>query len=165
MPCRPRWPQSHEPMPSEQRPVRVAILGVGTVGAEVARGFLRSPDRRIGPACGRMLELVAIADMNVQGAVDRGMPRDLIVPDAASVIARDDVDVIVELLGGNEPARTFIAAALNAGKRVHTRNRRPGGRFGVEVDTFSGSSSVALRFGAALCGATPVLYPFATHFR
>ena len=55
---------------------------LGTVGAEVARGFLRSPDRRIGPAGGRVLELAAIADLNVQGAVDRGMPRELIVPDA-----------------------------------------------------------------------------------
>ncbi|MGD0247602.1 MAG: homoserine dehydrogenase, partial [Candidatus Limnocylindrales bacterium] len=66
---------------------------MGTVGAEVARGFLRNPDRRIGPAGGRMLELVAIADMNVQGAVDRGMPRELIVPDASEAIRRDDVDV------------------------------------------------------------------------
>ena len=52
-------------MPSEQRPIRVAILGVGTVGAEVARGFLHNPVRRIGPMDGRMLELVAIADLNV----------------------------------------------------------------------------------------------------
>jgi homoserine dehydrogenase len=89
-------------MPSEQRPhvaqprLRVAILGVGTVGAEVARGFLRNPNRQIGPAGGRMLELVAIADMNVQGAVDRGMPRELMVADAFEVIRRDDVDMVVE---------------------------------------------------------------------
>src|SRR5450759_4016219 len=105
MPCRPRWPQYHEPMTSAQRPVRVATLGGGPVGAVVARGVPRRSDRRIGPACGGMRELVAIADLNVQGAVDRGLPRDLIVPDASSVIRRDDVDVIVELLGGNEPAR------------------------------------------------------------
>src|SRR5664280_906876 len=157
MPCRPRWPQYHEPMPSEQRPVRVAILGVGTVGAEVARGFLRSPDRRIGPACGRMLELVAIADMNVQGAVDRGLPRDLILPDAASVIRRDDVDVIVELLGGNEPARTFIADALNAGKPVVTANKSVLAHSGLELETIARSKAVALRFEAAVCGGTPVL--------
>jgi homoserine dehydrogenase len=77
-------------MTTEKRPLRVAILGVGTVGAEVARGFLHSPNRQIGPAGGRMLELVAIAEMNVQGAVDRGMPREIIVADAASVVRRDD---------------------------------------------------------------------------
>jgi homoserine dehydrogenase len=150
-------------MPSEQRPdvaqsrLRVAILGVGTVGAEVARGFLRSPDRRIGPAGGRMLELVAIADMDVQGAVDRGMPRELIVPDAASVIRRDDVDVIVELLGGNEPARTFIADALNAGKPVVTANKSVLAHFGAELETIARTNNVALRFEAAVCGGTPVL--------
>ena len=150
-------------MPPEQRPdvaqsrLRVAILGAGTVGAEVARGFLRSPDRRIGPAGGRMLELVAIADMNVEGAVDRGMPRELVVPDAASVICRDDVDVIVELLGGNEPARTFIADALNAGKPVVTANKSVLAHFGAELETIARKNGVALRFEAAVCGGTPVL--------
>jgi homoserine dehydrogenase len=144
-------------MPSEQRPVRVAILGAGTVGAEVARGFLRNPDRQIGPARGRMLELVAIADMNVQGAVDRGMPRDLVVPDAAAVIARDDVDVIVELLGGNEPARTFIANALSAGKPVVTANKSVLAHFGAELEGIARANNVALRYEASVCGGTPVL--------
>jgi homoserine dehydrogenase len=150
-------------MPSEQRPhvaqprLRVAILGAGTVGAEVARGFLRSPDRSIGPAGGRMLELVAIADMNVQGAVDRGMPRDLVLPDAAAVIARDDVDVIVELLGGNEPARTFIADALKAGKPVVTANKSVLAHFGAELEAIARAKGVALRYEASVCGGTPVL--------
>jgi len=144
-------------MQPEQRPLRVAILGAGTVGAEVARGFLRSPDRRIGPAGGRMLELVAIADMNVEGAVDRGMPRELLVPDAASVIARDDVDVIVELLGGNEPARTFIAAALNAGKPVVTANKSVLAHFGAELENIARAKGVALRYEASVCGGTPAL--------
>src|SRR5674476_853447 len=109
MPCRPRWPQYHEPMPSEQRPVRVAILGVGTVGAEVARGF----------------------------------PRDLILRDAASVIRRDDVDVIVELLGGNEPARTFIADALNAGKPVVTANKSVLAHSGLELERSPRSKAAA----------------------
>jgi homoserine dehydrogenase len=144
-------------MPSEKRPVRVAILGVGTVGAEVARGFLRNPNRQIGPAGGRMLELVAIADMNVQGAVDRGMPRELIVPDAAAAIRRDDVDVIVELLGGDEPARTLIAAALEAGKPVVTANKHVLAHHGLELETIARSTGAALRYEAAVCGGTPVL--------
>jgi homoserine dehydrogenase len=144
-------------MPVEQRPVRVAILGVGTVGAEVARGFLRNPNRQIGPAGGRMLELVAIADMNVQGAVDRGMPRDLIVPDAQAVVARDDVDVIVELLGGDEPARTLIATALEAGKPVVTANKHVLAHHGLELETIARKTGTALRYEAAVCGGTPVL--------
>jgi homoserine dehydrogenase len=150
-------------MPAEQRPhvaqprLRVAILGVGTVGAEVARGFLHSPHRQIGPAGGRMLELVAIADMDVQGAVDRGMPRELIVPDATAVVARDDVDVIVELLGGDEPARTLIAAALEAGKPVVTANKHVLAHHGLELETIARRFGTALRYEASVCGGTPVL--------
>jgi homoserine dehydrogenase len=146
-------------MPSEQRPVRVAILGVGTVGAEVARGFLRNPDRRIGPAGGRMLELAAIADMDVQGAVDRGMPRELIVPDASEVVGRDDVDVVVELLGGEEPARSLISAALGAGKPVVTANKLLLALHGLELEKIARQSSAALRFEASVCAAIPVLDP------
>ena len=144
-------------MPSEQRPVRVAILGAGTVGAEVARGFLRNPDRRIGPAGGRMLELVAIADMDVQGAVDRGMPPEIMVPDAGTVVRRDDVDVIVELLGGNEPARSLMAEALKAGKPVVTANKHVLAHHGAELESIARASGAALRYEASVCGGTPVL--------
>ncbi|MGD0018365.1 MAG: homoserine dehydrogenase [Candidatus Limnocylindrales bacterium] len=144
-----------------KRPLRVAILGVGTVGAEVARGFLHSPDRQIGPSGGRMLELVAIADMNVQGAVDRGMPREIIGPDAAAVVRRDDVDVIVELLGGDEPARSLIAEALGAGKPVVTANKHVLAHHGAELEKIARAKSAPLRFEASVCGGTPVLDPIA----
>jgi homoserine dehydrogenase len=123
----------------------------------VARGFLRDPDRRIGPAGGRRLELVAIADMNVQGAVDRGMPAEIVFPDAASVIARDDVDVVVELLGGDEPARTFIAQSLTMGKPVVTANKHVLAHHGAELEAVARASGAALRYEAAVCGGTPVL--------
>jgi homoserine dehydrogenase len=144
-------------MPSEQRPLRVAILGAGTVGAEVARGFLKNPDRRLGPAGGRMLELAAIADMNVQGAVDRGMPREMIVPDAFEALRRDDVDVVVELLGGNEPARSLIAESLTAGKPVVTANKHVLAHHGLELEGIARRYGAALRFEASVCGGTPVL--------
>jgi homoserine dehydrogenase len=144
-------------MSTEQRPLRVGLLGAGTIGAEVARGFLHSPDRRIGPAGGRMLELAAIADMNVQGAIDRGMPADLVVPEAAPVVARDDIDIIVELLGGEEPSRSLIAQALEAGKPVVTANKLVLALHGAELEKIARSKGVALRFEASVCGGTPVL--------
>jgi homoserine dehydrogenase len=148
-------------MPEEKRPLRVAILGAGTVGAEVARGFLRNADRQIGPAGGRMLQLVAIADINVQGAVDRGMPADLMVNDAVAAVRREDVDVIVELMGGSEPARTLIAQALEAGKPVVTANKHVLAHHGLELEAIARASGTALRFEASVCGGTPVLDPMA----
>ncbi len=146
-------------MTTEKRPLRVAILGAGTVGAEVARGFLRHPDRRIGPAGGRMLELVAIADLNIGGAVDRGMPLELMVSDAFAALRRDDVDIVVELLGGDEPARSLIAEALKAGKPVVTANKHVLAHHGLELETIARASGTALRFEASVCGGTPVLDP------
>jgi homoserine dehydrogenase len=148
-------------MTPEKRPLRVAILGAGTVGAEAARGFLHSPNRQIGPAGGRMLELVAIADMNVQGAVDRGMPRELLVPDAAAAVRRHDVDVIVELLGGDEPACSLIAEALEAGKPVVTANKHVLAHHGAELEKIARAAGTALRYEASVCGGTPVLDPIA----
>jgi len=150
-------------MPSAQRPkvaparLRVAILGVGTVGAEVARGFLRNANRQIGPAGGRTLELVAIADMDVEAAVDRGMPRELIAADAFEVIRRDDIDMVVELLGGIEPARSLIAEALGAGKPVVTANKAALAHHGLELEGIAREKGTALRFEASVCGGTPVL--------
>ena len=108
-----------------------------------------------------MLELVAIADMDVQGAVDRGMPREIIGPDAEAVMRRDDVDVVVELLGGDEPSRTLIAEALGAGKSVVTANKHVLAHHGAELEAIARTNGVALRYEASVCGGTPVLDPIA----
>ena len=108
-----------------------------------------------------MLELVAIADMDVQGAVDRGMPREIIGPDAEAVMRRDDVDVVVELLGGDEPSRTLIAEALGAGKSVVTANKHVLAHHGAELEAIARANGVALRYEASVCGGTPVLDPIA----
>jgi homoserine dehydrogenase len=89
------------------------------------------------------------------------MPRELIVPDAAAVIRRDDVDVIVELLGGDEPARSLIAEALKAGKPVVTANKHVLAHHGVELEKIARASGAALRYEASVCGGTPVLDPIA----
>jgi homoserine dehydrogenase len=123
----------------------------------VARGFLRNANRQIGPAGGRTLELVAIADMDVEGAVDRGMPRELIAADAFEVIRRDDVDMIVELLGGIETPFALIAEALAAKKPVVTANKAALAHHGLELEGIAREQGTALRFEAAVCGGTPVL--------
>ncbi len=141
-------------------PLRVGLLGAGTVGAEVARGFLHN-DRRIGPAGGRYLELVAIGERAVQSAVDRGMPADLIVPDAKAVVEREDVDVIVELMGGEEPACSLMALALEIGKPVVTANKHVLAHHGARLEAIARRTGAALRYEAAVCGGTPVLDPIA----
>ena len=80
----------------------------------------------------------------------------------AHLIAADDTDVIVELMGGDEPAHTLIAAALSAGKAVVTANKHVIAHHGPELEGIARRTGAALRFEAAVAGGIPVLSPLAS---
>jgi len=142
-------------------PLRVAVLGAGTVGGEVVRG-LRELGDRLAPSDGSSLELAAIAVRNLDGARERGLPGDLLTDAPAHLIAADDTDVIVELMGGDEPAHTLIAAALTSGKAVVTANKYVIAHHGPELEAIARGSGATLRFEAAVAGGIPVLSPLAS---
>ena len=142
-------------------PLRVAVLGAGTVGTEVVRG-LRELGDRLAPADGGSLVLTAIAVRNVDAARERGLPAEMLTDAPAHLIAADDTDVIVELMGGDEPARTLIAAALGAGKAVVTANKHVLAHHGPELEGIARRTGAALRFEAAVAGGIPVLSPLAS---
>ena len=142
-------------------PLRVAVLGAGTVGGEVVRGMRELGDRLV-PSDGSSLELAAIAVRNLDGARERGLPGDLLTDAPAHLIAADDTDVIVELMGGDEPAHTLIAAALTSGKAVVTANKHVIAHHGPELEAIARGSGATLRFEAAVAGGIPVLSPLAS---
>ena len=141
-------------------PLRVAVLGAGTVGREVVRAFEEWPDRLEGDGRPR-LELVGIAVRDVDGARRRGLPAGLLTDAPAHLVADPDTDVIVELMGGDEPAHTLIAAALGAGKAVVTANKHVIAHHGPELEAAARRTGAALRFEAAVGGGIPVLGPLA----
>jgi homoserine dehydrogenase len=103
-----------------QRPLRVALLGGGTVGAEVARLLLEQADD-LAARVGAPLELVGVAVRDT--TKDRpGVPAELITSDPEGLIAKG-LDVVVEVMGGIEPARTLILAAMESGASVVTANK------------------------------------------
>ncbi len=142
-------------------PLRVAVLGAGTVGTEVVRG-LRELGDRLAPADGGALELTAIAVRNLDAARERGLPAEMLTDAPAHLIAADDTDVIVELMGGDEPAHTLIVAALGAGKAVVTANKHVIAHHGPELEGIARKTGAALRFEAAVAGGIPVLSPLAS---
>jgi homoserine dehydrogenase len=141
-------------------PLRVAVLGAGTVGREVIRGLLDEPDR-LTPADGAPLRLVGVAVRDIEAARARGIPESLLGDAPAHLVASPDTDVIVELLGGDEPARTLVAAALSAGKPVVTANKHVVAHHGPELEAISRRTGAPLRFEAAVGGAIPILGPLA----
>ncbi len=142
------------------QPLRIGVIGAGTVGREVVRALLdRSP--RLQPADGAPLVLAGVAVRNVERAIAAGVPEELLTDAPAHLVASDEIDVLVELAGGDEPARTLIAAALGTGKAVVTANKHVVAHHGAELERIAREAESPLRFEAAVAGGVPVLGPLA----
>ncbi len=142
-------------------PLRVAVLGAGAVGREVIRALLDHPER-LCAVDGAPLVLAGVACRDLDRARRAGIPGELLTDAPAHLVADPETDVIVELMGGDEPARTLVAAALSAGKPVVTANKHVIAHHGPALEAIARSGDVALRFEAAVGGGIPVLGPLAT---
>jgi homoserine dehydrogenase len=139
--------------------VRVALLGCGTVGAEVVR-LLHAQAGDLTARIGAPLEIVGIAVRRI--ARDRGdLPVDpsIFTTDALGLIKRDDVDVVIEVVGGIEPARTWLVEALRAGKSVVTANKALLAEDGGSLHDAAAEGGADLYYEAAVAGAIPLLRP------
>jgi homoserine dehydrogenase len=134
----------------DSRPLRIALFGFGTVGSSVARILVESK-----PAG---LELVRIYNRNVARKRVDWVPSSVEwTEDAEAVLKADDVDVIVELLGGLHPAGGWVRAALDAGKSVVTANKKLIAIEGVKLEQLAAAKGGHLRYGAAVAGGIPVI--------
>jgi homoserine dehydrogenase len=138
--------------------MRVALLGCGTVGAEVVR-LLHSSGDDLTARVGAPLELVGIAVRRLGRARDLPVPDELFTTDAEALVARDDVDLVVEVIGGIEPARTLILSALKAGKSVVTANKALLAEDGATLHAAAVEGGGDLYYEASVAGAIPLLRP------
>ena len=128
-------------------PLRVALLGLGTVGLGVFHHLAARPD---------LFELTGIAVRDLSKPRDPGVPRALLADDAWQVLRRP-ADVFVELIGGLEPAASLIRAALSCGSSVVTANKAVLARDREAFETLAGREGVRLLGSASVGGAVPVL--------
>ncbi|MET8871966.1 homoserine dehydrogenase [Nocardia sp. NPDC004604] len=138
------------------RPIGVAVLGMGNVGTEVVR-ILRDHADDLRARVGAPVVLRGVAVRNLDA--DRGIPAELLTTDADALVARDDVELVVEVIGGIDPARRLILAALNAGKSVVTANKALLADYTGELAAAAERSRADLYFEAAVAGAIPVVRP------
>ncbi|GCA96444.1 homoserine dehydrogenase [Mycolicibacterium sp. NCC-Tsukiji] len=139
-----------------EKPIGVAVLGLGNVGTEVVRIIENSADD-LAARIGAPLELRGVGVRKV--AKGRGVPVDMLTDDIEALVSRDDVDIVIELMGPVEPARKAIMAALEQGKSVVTANKALMAQSTGELAQAAEKARVDLYFEAAVAGAIPVIRP------
>lgn len=140
----------------EYRNLRVAVLGAGSVGAQVVSLLLEHGDE-LAQRSGAGLELVGVAVRDLDAPRTAAIPRELLTTDAASLIL--GADIVLELIGGLEPARTLILDALNSGADVITGNKALLAHHGAELFEAAEQVGAQLYYEAAVAAAIPIIRP------
>lgn len=136
--------------------IKVALLGAGNVGSQAAR-ILVEDNAVLEKRIGAPVELIGIAVRDTQATRHWNADPSLYTTDAEALI--DAADVVIELTGGIEPARTRILRALNVGKSVVSGNKALLAKHGVELQAAADASGAQLSYEAAVAGAIPILRP------
>jgi len=140
-----------------QRALRVALLGCGVVGTEVVR-LLREQADDLTARVGAPLELAGIAVRRMDRARE-GVDPALLTTDAQGLVTGEDVDIVIEVIGGIEPARTLMLAAMKAGKSVITANKALLAEDGETLFAAAREFGADLYYEASVAGAIPLLRP------
>jgi homoserine dehydrogenase len=140
------------------KPLQVGLLGIGTVGAGTWT-VLRRNEEEITRRAGRPIRITWIAERVLGRAreVTRGASGINITDDADGVLARPEIDIVVELIGGIEPARTFVLRAIANGKHVVTANKALLAHHGNEIFAAAQKAGVMVAFEAAVAGGIPII--------
>ena len=138
--------------------LKVALLGCGVVGTEVARLLAEQADD-LALRVGAQLELVGIAVRRISHPRAAAIDRALLTADADALVTRPDVDIVVEVIGGIEPARSLLLAALKNGKSVVTANKALLAENGAEIYGAAREYAADLYYEASVAGAIPLLRP------
>ena len=146
-------------MGAHGQPVGVSLLGAGNVGAGVIGALLAGADR-YAARVGRPLELrhALVRDL---GRRRDGVPHALLTADPEQVLADADTRIVVELMGGVEPAREYIERALASGRHVVTANKEVMSTGGAELLALASEHGVRLLYEASVGGGIPIVRPLA----
>jgi homoserine dehydrogenase len=140
------------------KPLNVAVLGCGVVGSQVVR-LLTEQAGDLEARVGAPMRLVGVGVRRIDAPRDVEVPAGLLTTDAAGLVARDDVDLVVEVIGGIEPARTLILSALENGAGVVTANKALLAEDGPTLFEAAEKAGHDLYYEAAVAGAIPIVRP------
>lgn len=141
---------------SEQRTLRVGLLGAGAVGSQLAALLLEHAEE-LSERAGAKLELAGIAVRDVNAPRDTNLPKELFTDNAEELIV--GCDIVVELIGGIDPAREWVTLALNSGADVVTANKALLANHGPEIFETASQLGAQVYYEAAAAGAIPIIRP------
>ena len=143
-------------MQTAYRPIRVALLGAGSVGSQVARLLIENREE-LAQRVGADVELAGVLVRDPKATRDSEIPGELFTSDAETLILGSDI--VIELLGGIEPAKTYVRMALESGADVVTANKALIAAHGPELFDLAEQLGAQLYFEAAVGGAIPIIRP------
>ena len=138
------------------KPIRVGMLGIGTVGSGTFN-VLRRNQEEIRRRAGRAIEVVMVADLDTERARQVTGGSVEIVSDARLVVAHPDIDIVIELIGGDGIARELMMTAIANGKHVVTANKALLAKHGTEIFRAAEEKGVMVAFEAAVAGGIPII--------
>jgi homoserine dehydrogenase len=138
------------------RAVRIGLLGCGTVGGGVVK-LLRRNAAMLSAKLGARLEIAGVADRSLKPDPALGLTAELITRDAHALVSRPDIDVVVELFGGHEPAQSLLLEALKAGKDVVTANKALLAAHGDRIFKAAEKHGRFVGFEASVGGGVPII--------
>lgn len=136
--------------------IKVGLLGFGTIGTGVVRNIQRNV-KVIEQRLGRRIELAKIADLDIE--TDRGVTLDagILTTNVDDVISSPEIDIVIELIGGYDPAKSFILKAIANGKHIVTANKALMAVHGQEIVAAANQQGVSVMFEAAVGGGIPII--------
>ncbi|MCH8828218.1 MAG: homoserine dehydrogenase [Planctomycetes bacterium] len=138
------------------QPLKIAIVGLGTVGTGVAK-VLTQQSERIARRAGRAIEIHRVVVKNLAKSRDVAFPHGLLSDDVDSVIEDESIDVAVQLIGGVEPAREIMLKLLESGKDIVTANKSLIYEHGDELFQQARELGRSISFEASVCGGVPII--------
>lgn len=145
-------------MDASSPPIRIGLLGCGNVGAALVQ-LLTTEPAAVAQRTGQRFEVARVAVRNVARQRPVELPEGCLTHDADAVVGDPDIDVVVELIGGIEPARRLILAALKHGKPVVTANKELLANVGAELFEAASTAGVDLLYEASVAGGIPLIRP------
>lgn len=139
-----------------EKKISVGLIGFGTIGRGVVRWMLENGNTLMARK-GFEMVLVKVADLDIQTSRGIELPQEMLTTDAEEVLEHKDMDIVIELIGGLEPARTFILKALRRGKSVVTANKALLSRHGDELFRTAYENGVDVSFEASVGGGIPII--------